>query len=487
MSGDLHLNDPGGAAPFDRVVAPSQNSADPAAAVTGAVMLALLLDALATFVRRFVVLTAAQVTAVVLYVAQTYVHQSLDVIGYLAITSPERRSGKTRLMDVLELLVAVPWRVIEPSEAVLFRKIDRAQPTLLLDEFDAIFASRRDTEPQRAVLNAGNARGTCVSRCIPPSHDVMDFEVFCPKVLAGIGRLPDTVADRAINIAMKRKLRGEACARFRRRTAKPQADELVAELERWASTAAEPLQMALERVEPLAEDGGALEVLDDRAFEQAWEPLVALASLAGDEWLERAIAAALELSAGRDAQPETVRLRLLQDTRLVFEHLGDRVSSETLAAELANDLDAPWSDWHGKAITPRAIADLLRQFEIRPRSVRFPDGGTAKGYRREQFEDSWRRYVPIQPSQPSQTSPDAHISRAPEPSRDGAVTDWNEAAAPHEQTDVTAVTAIIEQAATSNGVERLREWLARDGFWRSLNDEPPAFPAEVLAYRLREP
>ena len=96
------------------------------------------------------------------------------------MTSPEKRCGKTRLLDVLELLVAKPWRTIMPSEAVLFRKIDAAAPTLLLDETDAIFnAKNANTEPLRAVLNAGNRRGTIVPRCVGPRQQLVDFSVFC--------------------------------------------------------------------------------------------------------------------------------------------------------------------------------------------------------------------------------------------------------------------------------------------------------------------
>ena len=38
--------------------------------------------------------------------------KQFDASPYLAIMSPEKRSGKTRLLDVFELLVARSWRVI---------------------------------------------------------------------------------------------------------------------------------------------------------------------------------------------------------------------------------------------------------------------------------------------------------------------------------------------------------------------------------------
>jgi len=159
---------------------------------------ARLLDDVQAFLRRYVVLTDAQATAVVLWAAHTHAIDAFEVTPFLAITSPEKRCGKTRLLDVLELLVANPWRAVMPSEAVVYRKIAADAPTLMLDETDAIFNTKNtNTEPLRALLNAGNRRGTSVPRCVGPTQQVVNFEVFGPKALAGIGLLPDTVADRS--------------------------------------------------------------------------------------------------------------------------------------------------------------------------------------------------------------------------------------------------------------------------------------------------
>src|SRR5262249_7875824 len=41
------------------------------------------------------------------------------------------------------------------------------------------------------------------------------FSTFCPKIIASIGRLPDTLADRCIVIRMHRKTQFEQCERLR--------------------------------------------------------------------------------------------------------------------------------------------------------------------------------------------------------------------------------------------------------------------------------
>jgi hypothetical protein len=109
-----------------------------------------------------------------------------------------------------------------PSEAVLYRKIERDHPTLLLDEVDTIWrggGGRNDNhDGLRALLNAGNESGVRVPRCAGPrGEQLVDFDVNCPKVLAGIGQLPETVADRSILVAMKRRTKRERVERFRRR------------------------------------------------------------------------------------------------------------------------------------------------------------------------------------------------------------------------------------------------------------------------------
>src|SRR5688500_4179534 len=96
------------------------------------------LDSLVLYVRRFMAMPPAQVHAVVLWAAHTHVFQAFETTPFLAVTSPQKRCGKSRLLDVLELVVACPWRTVMPSEAVLFRKINAQRPTLMLDETDAI-------------------------------------------------------------------------------------------------------------------------------------------------------------------------------------------------------------------------------------------------------------------------------------------------------------------------------------------------------------
>jgi phage/plasmid primase-like uncharacterized protein len=370
--------------------------------------LAGLLDALMVFVRRFVIMTEAQARAVALWIIHTYAILGADATPYLDVSSPEMRSGKTRLLEILQLLVALAWYTGRVTAAVLTRKIDAEAPALLLDESDTAFSGNKEyAEALRGVLDMGHHRGGKTSCCIGQGADITykDFSVFCPKALAGIKRLPGTVGDRTIPIRLKRAKRGEKKERFRVRKVKPQAERLTVELQTWATPVV--IQVLSEAEPTLPEE------LNDRQQDGA-EPLLAIADLAGGQWPEAARSALIELCAQADADEDSVGVMLLADIRSVFyprnadgEPLSklDRIASENLVKKLVSMLDRPWPAYGKlqKPITQAKIADLLDQYEdgkghpIKPRSLRFPKTGVRRGYEHDWFVDAWQRYLPSDP------------------------------------------------------------------------------------------
>jgi hypothetical protein len=232
-----------------------------------------LLRRVGELIARYVVLPCDEAgTALALFVLHTWAIEAAHSTPYMAIVSAEKQSGKTRLLEVAALVVQEPWHTASATEAALFRKIEQAEPTLLLDEIDAIFGSNTErTEPLRACLNAGNRRGASVARCVGKGTkmEVKDFSVFCPKILAGIdtGKLPETIADRAVMLRMKRRREGEHVERLRYRFAVAAAATLRADLEAWAAGAVEELRDAIPDLP---------DELGDRMAD-AWEPLFAIA------------------------------------------------------------------------------------------------------------------------------------------------------------------------------------------------------------------
>ena len=371
-----------------------------------------VLDEVAGLIAKYVVLPSEhEAVAVALWVAHTWAFDGAHATPYLLVTSPERRSGKTRLLEVLELLVRSPWRIASASEAAMFRKISEHKPTLLLDEIDAIFGSATErTEPLRAVLNAGNRPGGAVSRCVGEgaNQQVAEFSVYCPKVLAGIdtGRVPDTIVDRAIRLAMKRKTGTEPTAALRHRHADREAQPVREGLGAWGAAHAPELLDA----DPEDVPAG----LDDRAAE-AWEPLLAIADLAGGAWPAQARAAAVALI-GDDTDEPGHGARLLAKLRDIFA--DHEVLATTAILERVNeDEELPFGGWrHGDGLDPRGLSRLLKPYGVKPRSVRV-DGApsTSKGYRREQFEEAFARYLPPTLQSPAQAAQAAQPASSSEP------------------------------------------------------------------------
>jgi Protein of unknown function (DUF3631) len=152
--------------------------------------------------------------------------------------------------------------------------------------------------------------------------------------------------------------------------------------------------------------------LDDRAAD-AWEPLFAIAYLAGGDWPERACLAALKLSGEQGKEDDEIGTVLLGDIRDIFEgggpgiHVnkeGDKhIKSETLVTSLVAREDRPWGEFGRarKPITTNRLASLLRGYRIGPHTIRIGprDEDTAKGYKRPQFLDAFQRYLPGAPEQ----------------------------------------------------------------------------------------
>lgn len=363
--------------------------------------LAETLEAISALLRCFVVFSSDdQPRCITLWIVQTWVFDCFDYTPYLHIQSPEKRCGKSLLLDCLSLLVSRPWSVVSPSEAVLYRKIEKDGPTLLLDEVDTIFCGRKDDgkEPLRALLNAGFERRARIPRCVGPQHDLHEFQVFCPKAIAGIGKLPDTISDRCLPIRLVRRARAERVKRFRRReveaSSAPTRDALI----HWAEL--ETTRAALRQARPEIP-----EQLGDRQADIC-EPLLAIADLAGGDWPRASRVALANLYTAEADDDESIGVKLLCAIRTLFDSYGaDKMATkEILNTLIAAEDDGPWAHWweHDMASDntrgPAArLARLLKPYGIKVRTIRLADGTTPKGYHAADFKEAWERYCPPRP------------------------------------------------------------------------------------------
>jgi hypothetical protein len=352
---------------------------------------AKILDDVQSFLRRFVILSPEQSTAIALWIAHTYCFKSAAWTPYLNVRSAAPECGKSLLLEVLEFLVRQPWKVDGASPAVLFRKIEAIRPTLLFDELDTTFKGDKEAaQAIRQVLNAGAKYNGTIARIVGKNRDIpKDFAVFCPKVLAGIGNLPATVSGRALPITLSRKLTTEKVdyLDYDNPEIKSKAAELRRRLDDWIEKHAASIKQS-----PDFPD-----VLSDRQKDGA-RILLAIADAAGGDWPSRARAVLCEIYGSRSADDNSIGIQLLADARLIFdEDQLEKMTTADLLEKLSKAETSPWAEWsRGKPMTAVGLSRLLKPFEIYPKNIRT---GTAvqKGYERNQFEDAWGRYLPKTP------------------------------------------------------------------------------------------
>lgn len=353
---------------------------------------ASLLSDVVRFLSRFVAYPSeAAMIAHALWIAHTHLMNVWDSTPRLAFLSPEPGSGKTRALEVSELLVPRPVEAVNMSAAALFRKVagDDGLPTILFDEVDTVFGTKRvqeSNEDVRGLLNAGHRRGAKSYRCVMRGKeiDVVEFEAFSAVALAGLGDLPDTILSRSVIVRMRRRAPNERVEPFRRRLEVKAGHELRDRLVTWARV----VEGSIGNPWPQLPRG-----IEDRDAD-VWEGLIAIADAAGGDWPQRARTAAVELvAAAKDSSP-SLGVRLLEDLRTVFRDL-DAISSETLVFKLNALEEAPWAEINGagKPLNARGLSQRLRQFGVKSRTIRLGDA-TPRGYRREELIDAWSRYLP---------------------------------------------------------------------------------------------
>jgi hypothetical protein len=356
---------------------------------------ARLLDDLVGFLSRYVAFPSAQACdAVALWAMHTHALDAFDCTPRLVVLSPEKGSGKSRLLETLQLVVANPCYTPSISSSALYRLVQAQQPTLLLDEADTYLGPHvaNQHEALRGVVDSGHRRGVPVFRCdTAGTGKVEKFDPFAALALAGLGRLPATILDRAVIIRMKKRSPDEFVESFRYRKAKAHADPIRDGLSAWTESALERLGDA----EPDMPSG-----LTDRAAD-LWEPLLAIADEAGGDWPSTARTAAVKLIGGSSDDTTSRGVALLADIRHIFDIKGvDRICSAALVAALVAMEDRPWGDLRGQPLDKRRLATELRRYDgIRSKDHRFPDEpGTRKGYLRSDFTDAWSRYLAESPT-----------------------------------------------------------------------------------------
>jgi Protein of unknown function (DUF3631) len=358
----------------------------------------IMLRRVTDFLSRFVSYPCEHsLTAHALWIVHTHLMDTWDSTPRIAFLSAEPSSGKTRALEVTELLVPRPVTAVNVSPAYLFRKVadEKGAPTILYDEIDTVFGPKaKENEEIRGLLNAGHRKGAVAGRCVVRGATVLTEEIpaYSAVALAGLGWLPDTILSRSIIIRMRRRKTGERVEPYRRRLHAAGGEVVRQMIHVWAAGMSGSITWP--ELPPQIEDRDA----------DVWEPLIAVADAVGGEWPARARKAAVALvSASKEVEP-SLGIRLLADLKMVFGN-DDQLSTDILLHRLHGLNEAPWNDLKGKPLNDRGLAHRLRQYGVKPQTIRLGDA-TPRGYKREDLFDAWARYLPPPPvtSKTSKTS-----------------------------------------------------------------------------------
>ena len=333
----------------------------------------------------------------------------------LHFSSPAPRCGKTTLLNTVKAMVPKPVSTENISQSALFRIVEMAQPTLLIDEADILL---KDNDDLRAMLNAGHSRGGTVIRTVGDDFEPRGFSVWGPVVIAGIGQIPITIEDRSISISLRRRKRDEEITRLRSN----RTDHLKTLARRAARWIADHT-VSLNNADPKLPDE-----LGDREHDN-WRPLIAIADLISEDLGTRARAAAIAISKDETKDDDTAAILCLSDVADVFATQNKtKLASETIVIKLVAKEDRPWASWRkGKPMTQNSLARLLKPFGIRPKTLRISEQTeTFRGYEVEPIKEAKARYCeapavppPAEESAPAPRSPAAEepVSQAAPPRR----------------------------------------------------------------------
>ena len=177
------------------------------------------------------------------------------------------------MLRTIARLVPRPLPTANITPAAMFRVVEAAKPSLLIDEADS-FA--HENEELRGVVNSSHCGlDAFVVRAVPVGDDyeARRFSTWAPMAIASIGKVAATIADRSVMIPMERKAPGQTVARMR-------VDHdhgfvvLASKAARWVADTPQTLRDLDPDVPP---------ALNDRQADN-WRPLLAIADLAGGDW-----------------------------------------------------------------------------------------------------------------------------------------------------------------------------------------------------------
>lgn len=357
-------------------------------------------EAVNKFIRRFLVLpNEADYPVLAWWILHTYLIDQTFTTPRLAFLSPEYGCGKSRALEVIQILAFRAEKLDFCTRSYLFRTIEQVieetgkPPSLLIDEVDNVFKKNSDEGiALTAFLNTGYRRGGFygITEGEGNNRAPKKFSTFAPIAFAGKGEsaLPEAVATRSIVFRLQKRLPTQNIEDFYTGQVRQEAEELREWVSQWADFYSQDFK--IENVEI---------ALRDRDKE-VWLPLYGVAVMSDS--VESFFEAVRTHQIAKATNETPLSRQLVEDCLKVFDQINEPEKLKT--PSLLNGLETlPDSDYSqlrgGKGLNDRILAKWLRPYGITPKQIRFGEE-SSKGYYRFEFKEALDRYSVSEASLP---------------------------------------------------------------------------------------
>jgi putative DNA primase/helicase len=348
-----------------------------------------------SYYARYLSASPEHLDLLALWTLHTHCFQGASFSPALHITSRHKQSGKTLCLHLLNDLCRDPWLHTSPSPALVTRQTQGRTPgdsfdgTLLLDDcrigtrLSGVLTASFCWEGTQIVLGK-DYRGN-------PDFDRR--KTFFPKAIVTRDRLPESLKETSIPLALEPKAPGSPCRRYKY---SDEASELCQSLQqtlgRWGLE-------NFDRVSQMASSYEESQFPPEFSSRQqdCAEPLLQVAELIGGEWPQRARNALINIFALSAFGDFFSSRQILSDLRDAFtaKNNPEWISTADLLEFLHAMDDRAWDDWNkGKPMNPKDLAALLKPFGLGPANHRTESGKVIKGYKLQHLEPSWARHLP---------------------------------------------------------------------------------------------
>lgn len=287
-----------------------------------------------------------------LAVMMTWIHQKLEFSPIIYITGPTKECGKTTLLNAMGKMVMRPVKTSNVSPPSIFRLSELYHPTFLMDEAQ----DQLNNQDFCLVIKSGHMPGDYAIRCDANTNDPQAFDVFCPKLLAGIGRANGQIMSRSIIIEMERR-DGERDRSTRE--SDPAFVEIRRKLARWSNEVGDISRFRIPK-------GSGLRLRN----RDNWQSFYQTASAVSDG-VARQLLETVGFFVDEEQDFATCLLNSLR--RLYREHgqltKEGFMGSEAIVDALNQDKEAPWYAKNDKGLTREALARHLKRYKVIPDKI----------------------------------------------------------------------------------------------------------------------